>query len=73
MYASDFSHGGVFRSVDAGTTWERMPSEGLASERIWTLAVDPAAPERLLAASPTGGLHLMVPPAAPSAAAGGQP
>jgi photosystem II stability/assembly factor-like uncharacterized protein len=73
MYASDFSHGGVFRSVDAGTTWERMPSEGLASERIWTLAVDPASPERLLAASPTGGLHLMIPPAAPSAAAGGQP
>ncbi len=73
MYASDFSRGGVFRSTDAGGTWERMPAEGLASERIWTLAVDPAAPDRLLAASPTGGLHLMVPPAPPSTAAGGQP
>jgi photosystem II stability/assembly factor-like uncharacterized protein len=73
MYASDFTRGGVFRSIDAGGTWERMASEGLASERIWTLAVDPGAPERLLAASPTGGLHLMVPPAAPAAAAGGQP
>jgi photosystem II stability/assembly factor-like uncharacterized protein len=73
IYASDFSRGGVFRSADAGTTWERLPAEGLASERIWTLAVDPSSPDRLLAASPTGGLHLMVPPAAPAAAAGGQP
>jgi photosystem II stability/assembly factor-like uncharacterized protein len=73
MYASDFTHGGVFRSTDAGGTWERLPSEGLASERIWTLAVDPTAAERLLAASPTGGLHLLLPPAAPAAAAGGQP
>jgi photosystem II stability/assembly factor-like uncharacterized protein len=73
IYASDYSQGGIFRSVDAGTTWERMPSEGLASERIWTLAVDPSSPERLLAASPTGGLHLMLPAALPTAAAGGQP
>ena len=74
IYASDFAKGGVFRSIDAGTTWERMPGEGLASERIWTLAVDPSSPERLLAASPTGGLHLLLPPAAPpAAAAGGQP
>jgi len=73
MYASDFAKGGVFRSIDAGASWERMPSEGLASERIWTLAVDPTSPERLLAASPTGGLHLLLPPSAPSAAAGGQP
>ncbi len=73
IYASDFARGGVFRSIDAGGTWERMPGEGLASERIWTLAVDPTSPERLLAASPTGGLHLMLPPAAPAAAAGGQP
>jgi photosystem II stability/assembly factor-like uncharacterized protein len=73
FYASDFSRGGIFRSIDAGTTWERISGEGLASERIWTLAVDPAAPDRLLAASPTGGLHLMLPPAPPAAAAGGQP
>jgi len=73
MYASDFARGGIFRSIDGGGTWERMASEGLASERIWTLAVDPASPERLLAASPTGGLHLLLPPAPPPAAAGGQP
>jgi photosystem II stability/assembly factor-like uncharacterized protein len=74
MYASAFATGGVFRSIDAGTSWERLPTEGLASERVWTLAVDPNSPERLLAASPVGGLHLLLPPAAPAAAAaGGQP
>jgi photosystem II stability/assembly factor-like uncharacterized protein len=73
VYASDFTWGGIFRSVDGGATWERMPSEGLVSERAWTLAVDPASPDRVLAASPTGGLHLLLPPPAPATAAGGQP
>ena len=73
VYASDFTWGGIFRSVDGGATWERMPSEGLVSDRAWTLAVDPASPDRVLAASPTGGLHLMLPPPAPATAAGGQP
>jgi photosystem II stability/assembly factor-like uncharacterized protein len=72
MYASDFTWGGIYRTVDAGRTWERMPTEGLASDKVWTLGLDPAAPERLLAASPTGGLHLLVPPpAAPTTAGGG--
>jgi photosystem II stability/assembly factor-like uncharacterized protein len=68
VYASDFTWGGVFRSTDGGETWERLPGEGLASDRIWTLAVDPTAPERVLAASPTGGVHMLMP--APPAAAG---
>ena len=73
VYASDFTWGGIFRSTDGGATWERMPTEGLVSDRAWTLAVDPSSPDRVLAASPTGGVHLLVPPAASSAAAGGQP
>ena len=40
---------------NGGGTWERMPAEGLASERIWTLAVDPASADRHHAASQTGG------------------
>jgi photosystem II stability/assembly factor-like uncharacterized protein len=68
LYVSDFTWGGVFRSLDGGETWERLPVEGLVSDRVWTLAVDPAAPERVLAASPTGGIHLLMP--APAAAAG---
>ena len=73
VYASDFTWGGIFRSTDGGATWERMPTEGLVSDRAWTLAVDPASPDRVLAASPTGGLHLLVPPAPSASAAGGQP
>jgi photosystem II stability/assembly factor-like uncharacterized protein len=71
VYASDFTWGGIFRSLDGGKTWERLPTDGLASDRVWTLGLDPAAPERLLVASPSGGLHLMVPVTAATGAAGG--
>jgi photosystem II stability/assembly factor-like uncharacterized protein len=70
VYASDFTWGGVFRSRDGGETWERLPAEGLASDRVWTLAVDPTAPERVLAASPAGGVHMLMPPAAAAAGEG---
>jgi photosystem II stability/assembly factor-like uncharacterized protein len=70
IYASDFTWGGIFRSTDSGKTWERLPTDGLASDRVWTLGLDPAAPERLLVASPTGGLHLMVPAGVVTGAAG---
>ena len=60
LYASDFSFGGIFRSEDAGTSWRRMPTPGLASDRVWTLALDPSAPDRLLAVASAGGLHLLV-------------
>jgi len=60
-YVSDFTWGGVFRSRDAGASWERMTTDGLASDHVWTLGVDPEAPERLLAAASAGGLHLLVP------------
>jgi hypothetical protein len=38
-----------------------MPTEGLGSDRVWTLCVDPLAPERLLAGASAGGLHLLAP------------
>jgi hypothetical protein len=70
VYVSDFTWGGIFRSVDGGLVWSRMPTDGLASDRVWTLGIDPAAPERLLAAASAGGLHLLVPePVATSATA----
>jgi len=65
LYASDFSWGGIFRSVDGGVTWARIPTDGLASERVWTMGLDPAAPERLLVSSSAGGLHLRVPEGSP--------
>ncbi len=75
VYVSDFTHGGIFRTQDGGASWERMPTDGLASDRIWTLGLDPTSPDRLLVASPTGGLHLLTPPpvATTSAAGGGAP
>ena len=73
IYASDFTWGGIFRSQDAGETWERLPTEGLVSDRVWTLGMDPSAPDRILVASPSGGLHLLAPPAPPVPAAGGSP
>ena len=69
LYASDFTWGGVFRSQDAGDTWERLPTDGLVTDRVWTVGLDPLAPDRVLAASPAGGLHMMQPPPpAPTAA-----
>jgi photosystem II stability/assembly factor-like uncharacterized protein len=59
LYAAGFTTGGVFRSADGGATWTRVPADGLASERVWTLAFDPS--ERLLASASAGGLHLLVP------------
>lgn len=60
MYASDFNWGGIFRSADGGVTWERMESAGLPSDRVWTLGLDPQAPERVFASS-AHGLHLLEP------------
>ncbi|MFI5184445.1 MAG: WD40/YVTN/BNR-like repeat-containing protein [Vicinamibacteria bacterium] len=57
LYASDYAHGGLYRSEDAGDSWRPFPTAGLSSERIWSMAVDPSAPERLLASAATGGLH----------------
>lgn len=69
LYASDFTWGGVFRSQDAGDTWERLPTDGLVTDRVWTVGLDPTAPDRVLAAAPAGGLHMLVPPPAPATAA----
>jgi photosystem II stability/assembly factor-like uncharacterized protein len=68
LYASDFTWGGVFRSQDAGDTWERLPANGLVTDRVWAVGLDPAAPDRVLAASPAGGLHMLLPAPAPAAA-----
>lgn len=60
IYVSDFNWGGIFRSVDGGAKWERLPAGDLPSDRVWTLGLDPEAPERVLA-STAGGLYLLSP------------
>jgi photosystem II stability/assembly factor-like uncharacterized protein len=57
LAASDYGTGGVWRSTDAGETWTVLPTEGLVSPRVWTLALDPRVPWRLVAAPSAGGLH----------------
>ncbi len=57
LAASDYSSGGLWRSVDAGDTWTVFPTEGLVSTRVWTLALDPGVPWRPVAAPSSGGLH----------------
>jgi photosystem II stability/assembly factor-like uncharacterized protein len=57
LAASDYGTGGLWRSTDGGDTWTVFSTDGLASSRVWTLALDPAAPWRPLAAPSAGGLH----------------
>ena len=46
---------GVFRSNDAGQTWEAS-GQGLVTTTIVALALNPAQPDRLYAASADGSL-----------------
>lgn len=64
LYASDYAHGGLYRSDDAGESWRPFTTAGLGSERIWSMAMDPTGPVQLLASAATGGLHLLSLPAA---------
>jgi photosystem II stability/assembly factor-like uncharacterized protein len=73
VVASEFTQGGLWLSHDAGETWTAVPTDGLATPRVWTLALDPARPERLLAATPAGGLHEWRPSAEASGTAAGSP
>lgn len=69
LYASDLASGGLFKSENAGETWQAFPTAGLVSTRILALAVDPATPGRLYAGATSGGLHVFMPPGASAAGA----
>ena len=71
VYASEFTQGGLWHSEDAGETWDAVPTDGLATTRIWALALDPERPGRVLAATPSGGLHEWRPSTAPTPAPAG--
>jgi photosystem II stability/assembly factor-like uncharacterized protein len=70
VYASDFRNGGLFVSHDAGASWEPLATDGLASRRVFAVAVDPARPGRLFAGAATGGLHVREPAPSTAASAG---
>jgi photosystem II stability/assembly factor-like uncharacterized protein len=49
--------GGVFRSADAGMTWQRLDPP-LPSRRVWALAFDPRDNTRLLVGSHSAGVYV---------------
>lgn len=50
---------GLFHSLDAGKSWERVDSgkPNLASRRIWTVSFDPRNPNLLLVGSHSAGIY----------------
>jgi photosystem II stability/assembly factor-like uncharacterized protein len=57
--AADFERGGLYRSQDAGASWVPFPTKGLMPERVWAILVDGAGPGTLVAATASGGLHVL--------------
>jgi photosystem II stability/assembly factor-like uncharacterized protein len=49
--------GGVFRSTDAGMTWQRLDPP-LPSRRVWALALDPRDPNRIFVGSHSAGVYV---------------
>ncbi len=49
--------GGVFRSADAGMTWQRLDPP-LPSRRVWALALDPRDPGRIFVGSHSAGVYV---------------
>ncbi|HWX25680.1 MAG TPA: hypothetical protein VN083_11580, partial [Vicinamibacteria bacterium] len=74
LYASDFTWGGLFRSLDGGDTWLSLPTDGLISDRVWAIALDPSSPDAPLVAGRMGGLSVLValPKGTPPALPGGR-
>jgi photosystem II stability/assembly factor-like uncharacterized protein len=68
VYAADFARGGVFKSDDAGESWSPLAVDGLQPNRVWSVILDPERPERLLAATASGGLHALGPKGSATAA-----
>ncbi|HKO95376.1 MAG TPA: YCF48-related protein [Pyrinomonadaceae bacterium] len=65
--------GGVYRTINAGTTWARIdPKERrVPSQRIWALALDPHSQNTLFVGSHSAGVYV-VPRALETAAVTGQ-
>lgn len=59
IFVSDFIWGGIYRSDDLGLSWRPVREDGLVTDQVWSLGIDPKAPHDLLAGSPVGGVHLL--------------
>lgn len=52
--------GGVYRSIDAGISWNRIDPRqpGLPSQRIWALAFDPRNQDKIFVGSHSAGIYV---------------
>jgi photosystem II stability/assembly factor-like uncharacterized protein len=52
--------GGIFKSVDGGSTWNRLPAQPASRRMFYGLAVDPTVSKRIYwgACGENGGLHM---------------
>lgn len=64
------SDGGFFYSGDGGWTWSRIDTKDqrLPSRRIWTMAIDPVNPNRILAGTHSSGIYVIQRAGAPGQA-----
>jgi photosystem II stability/assembly factor-like uncharacterized protein len=60
-YQTSDKGGGVFRSADAGMTWQRIDTRDLhlPSMRIWALAIDPRDQNTLFVGSHSAGVYVV--------------
>jgi photosystem II stability/assembly factor-like uncharacterized protein len=60
-YQTSDKGGGVFRSADAGMTWQRIDTRDLRlpSMRIWALAIDPRDQNTLFVGSHSAGVYVV--------------
>ena len=60
-YQTSDKGGGVFRSADAGITWQRIDNRDLhlPSMRIWALAIDPRDQNTLFVGSHSAGVYVV--------------
>lgn len=63
--------GGVYQSLDGGTTWKRLDTvaASVASRRVWTMAFDPTDSNRIFAGTHSAGIYRIERPASATAPA----
>lgn len=62
LMISDYSHGGLYRSIDRGYSWERVDAQvnaQLPTTRVWTISFDPFERGRVYAGSFSSGVYVL--------------
>jgi hypothetical protein len=59
LYACDDLRNSFYHSKDQGKTWDKLDISQLPSTKLWSLSADPFDPNKLYAASSSGGVYVM--------------